>query len=122
MFKSNIETIPHSKQRYETIGDWKIDKAGNIKIKVSSLGDWRFEFLVGIHELIEVVLCRHRGITGQSVDEFDMSHLDLDEPGEDPQAPYHKEHMLAMDIERMLASELSVDWEEYSKAIDKCSN
>jgi hypothetical protein len=32
-----IETIDHSKQRYPTVGDWQIDKAGNLQITVSRI-------------------------------------------------------------------------------------
>ena len=29
-----IDTIPHSRQRYPTVGDWQIDKAGNLHITI----------------------------------------------------------------------------------------
>jgi hypothetical protein len=42
----------------------------------------------------------------------------LDEPGHDPKAPYNKEHIFAEKIERQIAEELGVDWEEYSRVVE----
>ena len=33
-----IETIDHSKQRYPTVGDWRIDKAGNLNMALLKKG------------------------------------------------------------------------------------
>lgn len=110
----HIETIPPKDQRYPTCGDWYWQN-GNMVVKVSESkdADWRKEFLVGIHEAIEAALCRHRGISLQEVDDFDLSHLESDQPGEERDAPYKREHMVATAIEMILASELGVDWDEY---------
>ena len=40
------------------------------------------------------------------------------EPGDSPDAPYHKEHVFATKIERLLAKEFDVDWREYEAAIN----
>lgn len=120
-----IRSKPHSEQRYDTCGDWEFDpKDGSLTITVSNLQDWRQEFCVAVHELIEVMLCKHRGITQEEVDNFDMAFEEVrqegntDEPGDDPLAPYRKEHFFATSIERLLAAELGVDWNEYEKAIN----
>ena len=107
-----IKTIPHQDQRYDTCGDWLID-GDNITILVSDLGDWRLEYLVADHELREALLCRHRGISQKVVDDFDTSWKSEGEPGDDPQAPYKREHFFATSIERLTAAELDVDWAEY---------
>ena len=107
-----IKTIPHQDQRYDTCGDWLID-GDNITILVSDLGDWRLEYLVADHELREALLCRHRGISPKVVDDFDTSWKSEGEPGDDPQAPYKREHFFATSIERLTAAELDVDWAEY---------
>lgn len=117
-----IEFIPHNKQRYETVGDWYYKK-GVLHIKVSMMSDWRYEVLVAIHELAEVMLCRQRGIETAVVDRFDMEFErkrkpgNEDEPGDDPRAPYRKEHFFATNIERQLALELGVDWKTYDKEV-----
>lgn len=116
-----IETIPHKEQRYTTVGDWFYDPDGTLHIKVSALSDDRREFLVALHELIEVKLCEHYGISQVSVDDFDMAwkeHDGIEEPGDDPQAPYENQHNFAMGIEQLLAAELEVKWHDYEKELD----
>ena len=122
--KIQLKTIPHSSQRYETVGDWEIDKDGSIRISVSDMKNEDYAFLVGIHEAVEVWLCRKRGITQGSVDEFDILYEqnrpegDLSEPGDSPWAPYQKEHQFATKIERQLAEELGINWDEYNSAVE----
>lgn len=122
--KITIETIAHSEQRYDTCGDWTFDEAGNLTIRVSQLSDWRREMLIAIHELAEVLTCKVNGVTQEMVDKFDFEfeahrHPDnTDEPGDDPNAPYRKEHCLATAIERMLAAEWGVCWKDYEDELD----
>src|ERR1700690_4373509 len=109
-----IETISHKQQRYPTIGDWFYDADGNLQIKVSSLGNWREEALIGVHELVEVLLCKYQGVSQEVVDTFDIEFEkqrvegNLDEPGDAPEAPYRRQHCLATAVERLLAAELDV--------------
>lgn len=116
-----IETIPHDQQRYDTVGDWKFI-GDDLIIKVSRFypntlfSD--FEFLIGIHELIEAILCKAHGIKEEEVDYFDMSHEDHPDPGSLIDAPYYRQHLIATIIERILASELGINWDDYEKAID----
>lgn len=117
-----IETIPHKKQRYPTVGDWYTRK-GVLHIRVSQMSDWRYELLVALHELVEVSLCKHRGITEAETDAFDIAFEKArkpgneDEPGDDPKAPYRKEHFFATSVERLMAAELNVDWNKYDREI-----
>ena len=117
-----IESIPHCEQRYETVGDWQVN-GNTINVRVSRMQD-DYDFLVGIHEAIEAYLCVKRGVTPELVDAFDTAFEEAradgneDEPGDDPNAPYRKEHFFATSVERLLAAELGVDWSEYDKAIN----
>lgn len=118
-----IETIPHSTHRYNTVGDWTRDPDGTLHIKVSEeIGD-EYATLVAVHELLEVLLCEKRGITDAAVTAFDEkfeAHRhpdDESEAGDDPAAPYKREHLFATGIEKLLAAELNVDWKTYDKAI-----
>jgi hypothetical protein len=117
-----IETTPHSRQRYPTVGDWFTSK-GVLHIKVSDMNNWRYELLVALHELVEVNLCRHRKISQESVDAFDIAFEQArkpgndDEPGDDPRAPYRREHFFATNIEALMSAELGVDWAKYEKKI-----
>jgi len=114
-----IETIPHEQHRYTTVGDWYYDPDGTLQIKVSNLSDKRRELLVVLHELVEVLCCEQDGVSQSVVDKFDMEYEknraedDESEPGDDPAAPYHKQHCLATGIERILAAAWGVEWKTY---------
>lgn len=122
--KVSISVIPHGEQPYPTVGDWRFDDDDCLKIRVSDMGNWKYEFLVALHELVEVTLCKDRGITEREVDEFDKAFEakrkqgDDSEPGDAPDAPYRLEHFTATNIERLMAVELGVDWAEYEKAVN----
>ncbi len=113
-----IETIPHADHRYPTVGDW-YEKDGMLHIKVSGLSDWRREMLVAVHELVELLTCKHDGIGEKDVDEFDMAFEqnraedNEDEAGDEPTAPYVDQHCLATGIERILAARWGVKWKDY---------
>lgn len=122
----DIKTVPYEQMRYETVGDWHFDKHGNLHIIVAKMPDVRFEQLVAYHELTEALLCRQRGVAQEAVDKFDGlfeaerkvgKHGEADEPGDDPRAPYHKEHIFATAAEHAMAAEMKVDWDAYEKAI-----
>jgi hypothetical protein len=124
--KISIETIPHDQQRYPTVGDWWFDADGTLKIKVSEMGNPDYEFLVGLHELVEVWLCKKRGITDEQVTAFDTQfekdreaglHGEDDEPGEDPAAPYKNEHLVAISVEAGVCAALGISWKEYLDAL-----
>lgn len=124
----DIQTIPHAEQRYPTVGDWTEavafpDGEKTWTIHVSDLNDWRREVLVAVHELVEMSLCVHRHIAEQDVSDFDVkfeaarTEGNTDEPGDDPKAPYCGEHQFATKVEKLLAVELEVDWEDYERAV-----
>lgn len=121
----NIQTIPHDQHRYPTCGDWWLDEQGNLQIRVSDMGNTDYEALVALHELVEVLLCKKRGITTEQVDAFDKTFEsnraegNNDEPGDDPAAPYRKEHFFATNIEALMSSELGVDWKTYEAKINE---
>lgn len=94
-----------------------------LHIKVSELGDWRYNALIAVHELVEVLKCKHDGVTQEQVDAFDIAYeknrpeaVDS-EPGDSPDAPYRQQHCLATGIERIMAAALGVDWDSYDRAI-----
>lgn len=120
----NIQTIPHAKQRYETVGDYWV-KDGVLEIRVSELPDWRYELLVAIHELAEYYFCKNDGVSERSIYRFDVKYENArargkytsdQEPGDDPDAPYTKQHQFATIIERTAAMALGVSWGKYNAA------
>lgn len=119
MLNVEIVTIPHSEQRYPTCGDWFHNFAtGRDVIQVSDLESWKMETLIAFHEFAEAALCRAHGIKEQQVDDFDKSFEGEGEPGDDPEAPYHLEHIIASALERTLAAWLDVDWAEYELRVN----
>jgi hypothetical protein len=118
-----IKTIPHNSQRYDTVGDWWTDEEG-WHIRVSELGDWRYQFLVAFHEMLELAWCKRRGVKQADVDAFDMDYEknrkpgDFSEPGDDPKAPYREGHHLATLVERFAAMVLGVSWDAYEAAVN----
>lgn len=133
--KIEIESIPHSDQRYPTCGDWYFeDREGGrvLVIKVSEEMGEHSAFLVAVHELVEVWLATARGVTVQQVDDFDIAYekahreggtlegkrLDESEPGDDPTCPVFKEHGVATAIEALLCAELGIPWHVHDKAVE----
>ena len=126
-----IKTIPHDQQRYPTAGDWwfepycqgKPEEECDLHIRVSGTGNWRYEALVALHELVEVLKCKHDGVSQKEVDEFDIEYEknrkdgDDSEPGDSPDAPYRFQHCLATGIERIMCAEFGLDWKAYDDAL-----
>jgi hypothetical protein len=123
-----VSTIAQDEHRYPTVGDYWDAEDGTLEVRVTDLGDRRYEFLIALHELIERELCRTRGIAEPVIMAFDVAYEEarergdpdvLEEPGDDPRAPYHREHVFATNIERMLAAELGVSWDRYEEALEE---
>lgn len=118
-----IETIAPADHRYSTAGDYWLED-GKLVIKVSAMSDPRYSFLVALHELVEASLVRARGIPIEAIDDFDVAYEakrkdgDNSEPGDSPAAPYHREHVFATKIEKLMAKELGVDWKTYDAAVE----
>jgi HNH endonuclease len=121
---ATMATIPHHWQDYPTVGNWQFGTDNSILIFVSKMNDDIYEFLVLVHELIEVVKCRQDGVTAAEVDKFDMEFEknrkkgSYEEPGFSEGAPYAQQHLLASGIEMILAGAFGVHWGEYEKAIN----
>jgi hypothetical protein len=127
MLSVRILTIPHKKQRYPTCGDWWWTKKGDLEIRISDVGNWRFEFLIAYHELAEAMICKCLDIKQEDVDAFDIRfeeerkmgiHGEDDEPGDSEEAPYRVPHFWATTIERMMAMLLMVNWEVYANTVE----
>lgn len=120
----NVLVIPNSEMRPEVDGcDWFYDDTGNLEVRIAPLSCWEMETCLAIHELIESILCKKAGISQTEVDQFDLK-FDRDHPnepdigaGDDPDAPYHRQHIVATTIERIVAGELNLNWEEYEKEL-----
>jgi 5-methylcytosine-specific restriction endonuclease McrA len=120
-------TIPHNWQEYPTVGNWAFTPDGIGIVFVSETGNELFNYLISLHEFVEMAICKAKKINGESVTEFDLKyesereiglHKQIDEPGDDPRAPYHKAHKAASKIEKMIALALGIKWKKYSAKID----
>lgn len=115
--KITIESIPQARMRDpRSVGDYYRTADGHLYIFVSDLADERHTLLVALHEMVEEAVTRHRGIAEPDILAFDLAHPELDDPGMDPRAPYHREHLLATGVEMIVAGELEVDWTAYGEA------
>lgn len=108
-FRAKIRT--KKRMRYDTLGDWP----NYDNILVAEMGNEDYELAVGIHELIEAHLCKRNGITPEQVDEFDMKWEVNTEPGDEPEAPYAKEHAAATEVEKAVCKALGIDWDTYDQ-------
>lgn len=87
-------------------GDWYFDTSnGDLHVKVCGpdVFDHDETFLLALHELIEAKLCFNAGVTQGAVDHFDSKFEGDGEPGDDPKAPYQRQHRAAMLIEHQMA-------------------
>ncbi len=131
------QRIEHKDQRYPTTGDWYFSDDGNtLFIRVSRLSSPRYEFCLGLHELVEAMLCWFAGITQADVDRFDMPYEEAyqhkdplypcgcarigpSDPGGDRHCPYAAQHRIADAVERVVAAFLGVRWADYDKEVDE---
>jgi hypothetical protein len=125
MLNLEAKTINHQRQRYETVGDYFM-RGLCICFRVSDMGRWEYEIAVLVHEIIEWALVKKHGIKIKAIDDFDKNyeteremgqHGPDDEPGDDPESPYFREHCFATSVERMLIAAMDVSWKEYDAAV-----
>lgn len=122
-----MATIPHELHRYPTCGDYEWTRNGTLIIFVSDMKNDKYHKLIFMHEFIEAMLCKSRGINEKDITQFDIYYekrrsmgfvVEDSEPGDDINAPYNKEHIFATKLELMFAAELNVDWNDYSLKVN----
>ena len=111
--------IPHCWQDYDTAGNYFVTDDGVKVFFISEMENQDFMFCVFIHEQIEQYICQKRGITQKMVDDWDLSHLELDNPSSHPDCPYYEAHMFATYIEQEIIKKLGHDWRTYDQSFDK---
>lgn len=119
-----IDTLDHSVQRYDTAGDYWIDQDSTWQIRVSKMDNWKMELLIALHELYEMSLCFDKGIKEEDITKFDVEFEakrlegNLDEPGDDKNAPYYNEHQIATIFEKESARIFSINYDEYTNIVN----
>ena len=106
-----------------TGADWYFDNGGDLHVHVAEMSDPLYELLLGVHETIEALACRHDGVSHARVDAFDADY-DAHHPtnlnaGDNPECPYRNQHNLATGIERVLAAHWKVDWTPDDRELEK---
>lgn len=114
----DIQLKTVNSQRYDTYGDY-FKKGDKDIITVIDSGIDIYNKLVAIHELIELVCTEYHGIKEEDITKFDIEHSDEEEPGEHPDSPYRKDHMLAELIERLICNHLDINFKEYNNYLYK---
>lgn len=112
----NVRTIPHTRQRYETVGDWHYEIADDellITAWISEQPNIHHLMLLATHEITEALLCYVNGVRPDLVTAWDKGWSGPGEPGDAPLCPYRKEHQTAELLERLMAQALCVDWSSY---------
>ncbi len=119
-----IKIIPREAHRPEVDGcDWYYDEAGDLQIRISPMSCEAYEHALILHELFEALACRHDGVTQKQVDDFDLAYdkAHPNEPdlgaGDDPEAPYHKQHNLATVVDRLFISSCGLKWADYDSEL-----
>lgn len=113
-----ISFIPQADQRYDTVGDWFRDADDTVHFRISQMGNPIHEQAVLLHEMAEFFRCERDGVSVEQVDAWDMGEgKDLDEPGNDPRAPYHLQHVFATAIERAFIEGMGIEWGAYDAAV-----
>ena len=116
-----------NKMRYPTVGDYYKTKNGWVIVS-ADLGNSNYNFLVFLHEFIELYLTQRRGISEPKIKKFDKwfererskGHFkQMAGPGRHPKSPYRREHIFAEKVERMLIKELGISQKQQVKTEDK---
>lgn len=128
----DFQVISHENQRYATVGDyWR--EADVWHFRVSRMSDYRYHFLVFLHEFTEAMLCHLMGVSMESIDQFDLAYetardnrvkapcgckpTKTSEPGDDSHAPYRRMHKIATMVERAAARLLRISWKKYNAEV-----
>lgn len=115
-------SVKHDHQRYPTVGDYT-EAHGTVMFTISDMGNEEYESLVLIHELVEYLLVKKRGIAISTIDTFDRQFETVrpagntDEPGDHVNCPYRDEHRFAENIERQVCAALGIHWKDYDAAV-----
>lgn len=117
-----IDFVPQHLQRYETVGDYG-ENEHNVWFRITAFpNNPGYSIAVLLHEILEFYRNKQEGISIEDVDNFDLSHPELDDPGLSLDAPYHKTHMEGDAIERLAILFFGEDWVKYEQAITEVIN
>jgi hypothetical protein len=117
--------------RNNGLGDYlkhPLDPEGPWAVLAADTGNRDYNFMILIHELVEMFLTERRGIPEEDITDFDRrfevrrlrGEAPADaEPGDDPESPYFNEHQCAMVVENFLCDELRIDPKKYAADLEE---
>ena len=126
--RAKLQSVSTALIRNKQCGDWRFGKRGSIVALSARMEDPRSEVAVSIHEFIEAWLCRDAEISDEEVTAFDLKfelerteglHSDSAENGDDPRAPYRKQHVAATKVEKAVCKALGLSWADHCKNVEK---
>ena len=117
-----IKSIDPAAIRYSTCGDWQWLPDASMKVSVPDYANRNSEFLVALHEMVEAWLCRKDHITEAEVSAWDINNPELEEPGDSKNAPYHHQHMVAMQVEKIVCEAMKINWDDHQRWVENSAN
>ena len=112
-----INFVPELQQAGQL--DDYFDRGDHVEFALTDLGSVNYNMALTIHAVSEYFEMIQDGVTAQDTVDFDMGHLDHDDPGMLPDAPYHKHHCHADVWERAYIAMCGEEWAEYCKRCDE---
>jgi len=126
MLSISIDFVPLHLQPYKTLDDYRItsQEVGPeiLQVLITDTGDRRSNLALLIHALVEQYRAEEDGVSIQEIDDWDFSHLDSDEPADEPGCPYQKAHSDAMFAEMTLCASLRLPWAEHESNLKRALN
>jgi hypothetical protein len=126
--KINVLSIPQARHRFTTIGDWWVDGADTLQIRISEEISWQYQVAVLFHELIEFFICKAMGVGTEECDAFDLlfeheyyigKWPKSVEAGFDKRCPYRRGHIWGYRFERLTIWLLGDSWKDYCRVTDE---
>jgi hypothetical protein len=127
--KINIEVIAHKDQRCGMTGNWWTDEDGIIQMRISRMGDIRYEMMHVVHEVKElaVSITDPVAMDDKITDAYDDSFLEArakspdrpgyGEPGFGKGCPYGKGHHAGTADEMLLCAIYGINWNDYDQRV-----
>jgi hypothetical protein len=112
--------IEPSATRYVTVADWYLAPydGGVRMVDVVQTGNPTSDMALFLHEATEQDACTRLGITGEMVDAYELAYTGPHKnPADDPDAPHHKPHVIAMLIEKLFVNLSETNWEDHDTRV-----
>jgi hypothetical protein len=114
-----VRIIPKSEMPYDTWDNYYITNDGDFVFEIADTGNIIFNRIMLIHAMVEQLLTDVNGISAKAITDFDMNSQKSEEPGEEVDAPYRNQHLIAKAVEMLICAHLNIPWKLYNGGIMK---